>query len=93
MKYYSFRIHEQNGEQEYLHECVTKAKSLRDAAKKAEFTAQTWYNDDDIEIPPDNCFEREYHFFGGQLVTRVESIRKTTKKEWLQEIYMMLRIM
>lgn len=83
MKYFACTIQETNGEQEYYHDLIIRAKNRVEAEKKAESYAQEFY-----PVEPDELPEKEesgYWHCGGVIFVEVYSLRPTTKRAWMQE--------
>lgn len=79
MPYFAGRLLERNGEKEYSHDNIIKAKNLEKAKEIYDQYCREFYSDDDPEKEDDG-----YLFFGGEIYVGVASIRPTTKKEWME---------
>lgn len=81
MPYFSGRLKEFNGEQEYGYDYIIKAKNLKEAEEVLRDYAKIFYDDDDVEQIDDDMF----NFFGGTIRVQVGCVSPTTKKQWLKE--------
>jgi len=91
MPYFAGRLKEQNGEQEYSYDHIIEAENLEEAEKIYDMYAKDFYGDADERINFDGSVEEiekedgGYYFFNDAIFVEVESIRPTTKEEWMQE--------
>lgn len=81
MPYFSGRLEEFNGEQEYGYDYIIKAKNLKEAEGILRNYAKTFYNDDDVEQIDDDIFD----FFDGAIRVQVGCVSPTTKQQWLKD--------
>lgn len=75
-KYLFIQIEERNGEQEYTFRIVREVPIDADNDEIAEHEAKTWYGDEAEEN------DGRYEFFGGSIVTSVDSVREISKTDY-----------
>lgn len=56
MPYFGAVVKEQNGEQEYCHDLIIKAKNLGEALAKADSKASNWYEDNEVVCKVDRVY-------------------------------------
>ena len=83
---YGFRLEEKNGEQEYNHDLLVRARKDSEAWDKVKGYAMHWYHDEDVEEITEHG-HIEFSFFGGTIGVCIDQIDKTTKEEWLERQY------
>ena len=75
MKLYEFFLVEHNGEQEYTHYQLVRAKTENAAHKKAQKYARGFYSTRDVKEIKDSIFE----FFGGKITVIFYFLGETTE--------------
>lgn len=88
--YFRVTIKEQNGEQEYYHDCIAEAKDFSEAFIKAEERARNWYDDvydEDVEVRVDEVGNKTFDFLYTGISVKVDSLRPTTIKEWCKQAF------
>lgn len=78
--YFTIRMQERNGEQEYVYDFLIKANNIKEAKEKADYHTKTWYMDPKVfyDVETD-----EYMFFGGSIAVGYAGPHKTTKKAFI----------
>lgn len=80
--YFTARLEETNGENEYIFDYLMRAKSIKEAEIMAELLASAWYGEDS-EYDEDS---KIYNFFGGAIAVKIVKLRKTTKKAFTESL-------
>jgi len=78
--YFTIKMQERNGEEEYGYDFLIKANNIEEATKKAEYHIKTWYTDPNVAY---NIETDEYEFFGGSIAVGYNGPNKTTKKKFI----------
>lgn len=81
MKDYLVTITEINGEQEYTHYCIIKAKTPKSADNQANKIAKKWY---DFEKPV-KLDEGEYEHLGGQVIVKVDGVDEFNQEDFINK--------
>jgi hypothetical protein len=81
-KYFLITIEEKNGEQEYSHDSIVEAKTLKKAEKIGEKIAENWYDNEDglVEKNEDGYYEH----LGGCIFVAVHSVEEITPIEYFE---------
>lgn len=83
---FAFVLQEQNGEHEYMHDRLVKARDIKEADEKANGYASQWYPCD-----PTYQFNKKdvMHIFdAGTIYVAVTCLRQVEKREWMEETYL-----
>lgn len=83
-KLYDVRLQETNGDQEYNHDVLVKAKNMREADAKAHEIASEWYDSEDAEKDEDS---EGYWHLDGQVFVKIMHVKRINKKDWMERQY------
>ena len=80
--YFTARLEELNGENEYIYDYLIRARNIREAEIMAELLASAWYGeysqyDEDSKV---------YNFFGGAIAVKIVELYKTTRKAFTESL-------
>lgn len=84
MGYYHGTLTEINGEREYSYTYLIKARNLKEAEEKLHETARTFLMADGE--PGEEIDPGVFEFEGGCYVVKVDGLRKTSKKEYVNDV-------
>lgn len=80
--YFTTRLKELNGENEYIFDYLMKAENIREAEVMADLLASAWYGEDSV-YDEDN---KVYNFFDGAIAVKIVELYKTTKKAFTESL-------
>lgn len=80
--YFTARLEESNGENEYIFDYLIKANNIKEAKIMADLLASAWYGEDS-EYDED---DKIYNFFGGAVAVKIVELYKTTKKAFTEAL-------
>jgi len=80
--YFTTRLEERNGENEYIYDYLMKAKNIKEAEIMAELLASAWYGEDS-KYDKDS---KVYNFFGGAIAVKIVALYRTTRKAFTESL-------